>query len=181
MVKCHNPSHGTAHIPLTCRDSGQFTALRTEKDDITTGRAAVYRRFECVTCNMGSALSPSSFCSSFRSWLLGDSTKLSAYPAGGPSLRLLPLTHLVLPVTHSSCHLMLRQVRTASACSLQHLKHHLRQVRTASACSLQHLTHQIQRCSHSAERCAVGKLNTHTTRDPPRRFHVQRNKADDVI
>ena len=163
MVKCHNRSHGTAHIPLTCRDSGQFTALRTEKGDITTGRAAVYRRFECVTCNMGSALSPSSFCSSFRSWLLGDSTKLSAYPAGGPSLRLLPLTHLVLPVTHSSCHLMLRQVRTASACSLQHL------------------THQIQRCSHSAERCAVGKLNTHTTRDPPRRFHVQRNKADDVI
>lgn len=89
-----------AHILLIC----QFTALRTEKGDITTGRAAVYRRFACITCNVGSALLPSSSCSSFRSWLPGDSTKLSACPPGGPYLRLFPLTNLVLPVIRSSCH-----------------------------------------------------------------------------
>ena len=104
VVKCHNPSHGTAHSLLTCRDSGQSTALRTEKGDITTRRAAAYRRFACVTCNLGSALSPSSFCSSFRSRLPEGSTKLSACPPGGPCLWLLLLTNLVLPVLRSSCH-----------------------------------------------------------------------------
>lgn len=104
VVKCHNPSHGTAHILLTCRDLDQSTALRTEKGDITTRRAAAYRRFACVACNLGSALSPSSFCSSFRSRLPEGSTKLSACPPGGPCLWLLPLTNLVLPVLRSSCH-----------------------------------------------------------------------------
>lgn len=147
VVKCHNPSHGTAHILLTCRDLDQSTALRTEKGDITTRRAAAYQvRASPVTWDQ--LCRPAASAPSFRCRLEG-STKLSACPLEGLSLAA-SLTNLVLPVLRSSCHLMLHQARTASACSLQHLKH------------------QMQCQQSSAEHCAAGKLNTHATRDPPR-------------